>query len=128
MEQSTQKKILIAEDETTIAIALTMALEQAGYKVTLASDGEAAMAELKKERPDLILLDIVMPKKDGLQVLEEVKRDPAFNDIPVVLLTNLSDTEHVSKGVSLGAVGYLIKAYYSSQEVVEKVRQVLAGT
>jgi DNA-binding response OmpR family regulator len=117
--------ILIIEDEQTILKAIQIALEEAGYQVITAIDGEGGEAMAKSGKPDLILLDIILPRKNGLDVLKSLKADEAIRHVPVILLTNLSDTETVSQGVALGARGYLVKANYSLDEVVAKVREVL---
>jgi len=120
-----KQTILIIEDEQTILKAIQIALEEAGYQVFTAIDGESGEGAAKTEKPDLILLDIILPRKNGLDVLKSLKADEATKRIPVILLTNLSDTDTVSQGVALGARGYLVKANYSLDEVVAKVKEVL---
>ncbi|MFA4873072.1 MAG: response regulator [Patescibacteria group bacterium] len=117
--------ILVIEDEQTILKAISIALEEAGFKVLSAIDGETGEQMAVTHAPDLILLDIILPRKNGLDVLKGLKGNEATNAIPVILLTNLSDTETVSQGVALGARGYLVKANYSLDEVVTKVKDVL---
>ena len=117
--------ILVIEDEQTILKAISIALEEAGFKVLSAIDGETGEQTAVAHAPDLILLDIILPRKNGLDVLKGLKANEATNAIPVILLTNLSDTETVSQGVALGARGYLVKANYSLDEVVTKVKDVL---
>ncbi|OGL87625.1 hypothetical protein A3I42_03745 [Candidatus Uhrbacteria bacterium RIFCSPLOWO2_02_FULL_49_11] len=117
--------ILVIEDEQTILKAISIALEEAGFKVLSAIDGETGEQTAITQTPDLILLDIILPRKNGLDVLKGLKANEATNAIPVILLTNLSDTETVSQGVALGARGYLVKANYSLDEVVTKVKDVL---
>lgn len=116
--------ILLVEDEQTLLKALTYALEEAEFKVSTAIDGDSAL-EKAKEKPDLILLDIILPRKSGLEVLKFLKDDPELSDIPVLLLTNLSDDESISQGISLGARGYLVKSNYDLESVVAKVKEVL---
>lgn len=117
--------ILVIEDEQTILKAISIALEEAGFHVLSAIDGETGEQMAAAQTPDLILLDIILPRKNGLDVLKGLKNNAATNAIPVILLTNLSDTETVSQGVALGARGYLVKANYSLDEVVTKVKDVL---
>ncbi len=117
--------ILVIEDEQTILKAISIALEEAGFKVLSAIDGETGEQMAVTQAPDLILLDIILPRKNGLDVLKGLKGNEATSAIPVILLTNLSDTETVSQGVALGARGYLVKANYSLDEVVTKVKDVL---
>ncbi|MEW6610693.1 MAG: response regulator [Patescibacteria group bacterium] len=122
---STSQTILIIEDEQTILKAISIALEEAGFKVFSAIDGETGEQMAISQTPDLILLDIILPRKDGLEVLRSLKKNEATSAIPIILLTNLSDTETVSQGVALGARGYLVKANYSLDEVVSKIKDVL---
>jgi CheY-like chemotaxis protein len=90
-----------------------------------AEDGLKGLEMVKKEDPDIILLDILMPKMDGFAVLDALKKDKATANIPVVLLTNLGQKEDVKKGFEKGAVGYLIKAHFMPSEVVEKIKKIL---
>jgi DNA-binding response OmpR family regulator len=119
-----KQSILIIEDEQTILKAIQIALEDAGYAVLTAIDGESGEEAAKSNTPDLILLDIILPRKNGLDVLKSLKAAEPTSRIPVILLTNLSDTETVSQGVALGARGYLVKENYSLDEVVAKVKEV----
>lgn len=116
--------ILVVEDEQTLLKAVTYALDEAGFNVSSAIDGDSAMEKVR-EKPDLVLLDIIIPRKSGLEVLREMKADPALSDIPVLLLTNLSDDDSVSQGIALGARGYLVKSNYDLESVVAKVKEVL---
>lgn len=120
--------ILIVEDDTFLAGIYANKFEREGFKVLLATDGEAGLKTAKKEIPDIILLDILLPKLDGFEVLEKVKADDATRGIPVILLTNLGQKEDVDKGLKLGAADYLIKAHFMPAETVEKVKKVLAAT
>jgi len=116
--------ILVVEDEQTLLKAVTYALDEAGFHVSSAVDGESAL-EKAREKPDLVLLDVIIPRKSGLEVLKAMKDDPELADIPVLLLTNLSDDDSVSQGVALGARGYLVKSNYDLESVVAKVKEVL---
>ncbi|PIP25010.1 MAG: response regulator, partial [Candidatus Nealsonbacteria bacterium CG23_combo_of_CG06-09_8_20_14_all_36_12] len=113
------KKILFIEDEETLQKTLGEVLKQEGYEIIPALDGEAGLNLLKSEKPDLILLDLVMPKMDGFEVLKRLKADEETKDIPVIVLTNLEGIGDVGKAIELGATTYLVKAQYSLEEVVE---------
>jgi len=119
------KKILIVEDEAPLQKALGEALIQSGYKVIQATDGEIGFRLAKSEMPDLILLDLVMPNKNGYEVLEDLKDDPKVNQIPVIVLTNLEGMKDVEKAIVSGATNYLVKTHYQLSEVIEKVRKTL---
>lgn len=119
------KKILFIEDESALQRAVTGVLAQEGFEVRSALTGEAGLALAKAERPDLILLDLVLPEKDGFAVLEELKKDPATGGIPVIIMSNLERSEDVEKALSRGATTYLVKMNYKLEEVVEKIKQTL---
>jgi CheY-like chemotaxis protein len=119
------KKILFVEDETAIQKTLGESLRNKGYDVQSALDGEIALKLVKNEKPDLILLDIILPKKNGLEVLEELRKDKSTKDIPVIILTNLENIGEVERAIELGATTYLVKANYSLDEVIEKVKKAL---
>ncbi|MEK9180810.1 MAG: response regulator [Patescibacteria group bacterium] len=120
-----KKKILVVEDEEILLTALREELNQGGYETEGAIDGEDGLAKVKSFAPDLILLDLVMPKMDGMEVLKRLKDDSSAKDIPIVILTNLSDYERISEAISLGAKDYLVKANYSLADLLEKVKTVL---
>lgn len=119
------KKILIVEDDQTIATMYHTSLTNDGYEVTLAENGERGVELAGQQRPDIILLDIIMPKMDGFAVLEKLKGDNATKDIPVVLLTNLGQDEDRERGQKLGALDYIVKADYTPLQVSEKVKAYL---
>ncbi len=119
-------KILVAEDDKLISGSLCDALRSAGYDPTPAYDGEEAVAKAKEVVPDLALLDIMMPKLDGISVLWELKANPATANMPVVVLTNIGDVETISKIVEAGAVDYLLKSDQSVDDIIQKVKDVLA--
>ena len=119
-------KILAAEDDKLISASLCDALKSAGYEAVPAYDGEEAVAKAKTEKPDLILLDIMMPKLDGISVLWELRSDPDTAKTPVVVLTNIGDVETISKIVEAGAVDYLLKSDQSVDDIIQKVKDVLA--
>ncbi len=119
------KKILIIEDEKPIADAMQIGLNEAGYDVNVAYDGEDGLNQAKDLVPDLILLDLLLPKKDGITVLNELRQDAKTKNVPVMILSQLSDTGKISEGVALGVVGYLVKVDFTLAEVVNKVKEVL---
>ncbi len=121
------KKILIVEDEKGMREALEDAFEETEYEVFSAQDGEGAVKAIIENKPDIILLDLILPKKDGFEVLKEIKEKPDTKDIPVVLCTNLSDMQDIQKAIDLGAKTYLLKANYSLADIVSKVNKVLSG-
>jgi DNA-binding response OmpR family regulator len=119
------KKILIIEDDPFLSDMYATKFQLKGYKVNLSKNGEEAMEEIKKEKPAIILLDILMPKMDGYEFLGKLKRDERLKDIPVVIMTNLGQKKEVEKGLELGADDYIIKAYFTPKEVIEKVESLL---
>ncbi|MFA6304457.1 MAG: response regulator [Patescibacteria group bacterium] len=118
-------KILIIEDDTFLSQMYFTKLDLEGFKVVAADDGEKGLRVAKKELPDLILLDLVLPKKEGAQVLAELKADPATQAIPVIILSNIGQKEKIDQCFALGAVDYLIKAHFIPSEVVAKIKKVL---
>ena len=122
-----EKTIMIAEDDPYIMDIYKTKLLKEGFKIITANDGVQALKKLEEEKtqPDLILLDIMMPHLDGLSVLKKLQADERWKFIPVILLTNLGQKEKVQKGFKLGAKDYLIKAYFTPAEVVEKINQYL---
>lgn len=124
-----KNKILVIEDETTMREALQETLSENGFETEVAADGEEGISKIKSFLPELILLDIILPKKDGFDVLKEIKEidDEKVADIPVILLTNISGVENIQKALDLGATTYLVKADYKLDEIVEKVKEVLGG-
>jgi len=93
--------------------------------MSVATDGEECLRKLKEEKPDLLLLDIVLPNIDGWEILRKIKKDDALTDLKVVILSNLGQKAEVEKGVSLGAAKYLIKAHYTPSEVIEEIKKIL---
>ncbi len=125
-EKEKTAKILVVEDEEILLTGLKEELESGGYTVQGASDGVEGIEQAKSFKPELILLDLLMPKMDGMEMLQKLKADAETRDIPVVILTNLSDYEKISEALSLGAMDYLVKANYKLEDLLEKVRTVLA--
>jgi len=124
MEPS-QTKILIVEDEEILLTALSEELKQEGFVVVGAKDGVEGVETAVKEKPDLVLLDLVMPRLDGIGALKQMKENALIKDIPVVILTNLSDYDKISDALSLGAMDYLVKANYRLEDLVNKIKTVL---
>ncbi|MFC1640488.1 response regulator transcription factor [Patescibacteria group bacterium] len=125
MADESSKKILLAEDDSFLSNMYITKLQLSGYEVVAAEDGEKAIEMLQSEKPELVLLDIVMPKKSGFDVLEFMKGEPTLEKIPVILLTNLSQKDDVDRGLDLGADDYLIKAHFTPSEVVSKIEKLL---
>lgn len=118
------KKILIIEDEENFQKTLSETLRKDGFEVFSALDGEQGIKMVKKELPNLVLLDLILPKKDGFEVLREMKADAILGKIPVIVLTNLEGGQDIERVLSLGARTYLVKANYSLQEVVGKIEEI----
>lgn len=121
-----KKQILLVEDDEFLMELYAVKLSMEGFDVLSANDGRKGLRLAKEKIPDLILLDIILPQMDGLEVLKTLKKDPATKKIPVILLTNLSHKEEVQKGFAAGAKDYLIKAHFMPSEVVEKIKKLLA--
>ncbi len=122
------KKILLIEDDEALIEALREKFQEGGFSLLASSDGEAGLKMAEEERPDAILLDLVLPRKHGFEVLEELKKTERLSEIPVIVFTNLESSEDIERAYSLGARAYLIKANYTPMEVVKKVIDVLAGS
>jgi DNA-binding response OmpR family regulator len=118
--------ILIVEDDVFLADLYKTKFNLEGFDVSAAYDGEKGLTLAKKKNPDVILLDLVLPKLSGFAVLDKLKGDKKTKDIPVILLTNLSQKADVDKGLKLGAVDYLIKAHFMPSEVVGKIKELAA--
>ncbi|MBM4388597.1 MAG: response regulator [Deltaproteobacteria bacterium] len=121
------KKILLVEDEPLLGNLLKQRLEKEGFEVTLAHDGEEALTRLRESAPDLVLLDIILPKISGFELLETLQADPQLERAPVIVISNLGQESDVSRGQSLGAVEYFVKAKVSIEELVEHVKTFLRG-
>lgn len=117
--------ILLVEDDAFLAELYVTKFSELDYEMTVAEDGEQGLVEAKKARPDCILLDIVLPRMDGLALLKTLKETSDLKNIPVILLTNLGQKEDVERGLGLGAAAYVIKAHFTPTEVVAKVEEVL---
>lgn len=122
---SINKKILIVEDDEFLLSMYSTKFEIEGYEVVMASDGEMGYDKAQKEKPGIILLDIMLPNMDGFEVLKKLKANRETSSIPVILLTNLSQKQDVEQGLSLGADDYLVKAHFMPSEVVDKINRLL---
>lgn len=125
MSEEKKFKIVLAEDDKFISRAYTDGLSRAGFEVVHSPDGGEAVKTIKKQKPDLILLDLIMPVKNGFEVIEEVKADNELKNIPIIILSNLGQDSDIQKGRELGAVDYLIKSNFSMSEVIDKLKKFL---
>lgn len=116
------KKILLIEDEELILNLLQRKLEKEGYKVTVARDGEEGMEKMRRNLPDIILLDIVMPKMGGFEVMEEVRKDKNLRSIPIIIISNSGQPVELDRAKRLGARDWLIKTEFDPKEVIVKIK------
>lgn len=119
------KKVLIADDKPEVVELVKVSLEGEDYQVIGASDGEEALRKTTKERPDLVILDVVMPKIDGYEVLGNIKKDPKTKDIPVIMLSAKGQKLDREKGMKLGAIDYIIKPFGPSA-LLDNIKKILA--
>ena len=119
------KRILIVDDEPNILLSLEFLMKRAGYEVKTASDGDAALEALEEEPPNLILLDVNMPKRNGFEVCQLIRANPEWKDVRIIMLTAKGRDVEREKGLSLGADGYITKPF-STKEVVDTVQEFLA--
>ncbi len=115
------KKIIIVEDEEILRNLLHKKLTVEGYQVDVAEDGEEGLSKIKADRPDLILLDIIMPKMNGIEMLEEMVKDESLKDIPVIVVSNSGQPVEIDRAQKLGARDWLVKTEFEPQEVIDKV-------
>jgi len=120
-----KKTILLIEDDKFLRELISRKLTGEGFEVLEAVDGEAGIKKIKEEKPDLVLLDLILPGIDGFEVLAKLKEDPKISSIPVIILSNLDQREEMEKGLKLGAIDYLIKAHFTPGEIIEKIKAVL---
>jgi DNA-binding response OmpR family regulator len=118
------ERILIADDEPNIVVSLEYLMKREGFEVTVANDGEAALQAVASLRPDLILLDIMLPKKDGFEVCQQIRANPEWRGVKVVMLTAKGRDTEVTKGLALGADAYVTKPF-STKDLVAQVRKLL---
>lgn len=118
-------KILVAEDDFFLANAYRVKLAKAGFEVKIARDGQETIDSLSTFIPDLIILDLIMPVKDGFTALSEIKANDAWQKIPVIVASNLGQKEDIDKSMALGAIDYIVKSDQSINSVVEKINNIL---
>lgn len=119
------QKILLVEDDPFLIDIYKKKLTKAGFSLEVAEDGEKALEAAKAQKPDLILLDIVLPKASGWEVLKKMRKQAGLEKVKIIILSNLGQKEEVEKGLKLGAVRYLIKAQHTPSEVVDAVKSIL---
>lgn len=120
-----KKKILIIEDEKALREALKSYLEEDGFEIEVAADGEVGISLIRENKFDLAILDIILPKKDGFKILEEIKEDEKIQKIPIIVLTNLESIEDIQKAFEKGITNYLVKSDHSLEEVSQKIKEIL---
>ncbi|HKX72410.1 MAG TPA: response regulator [Candidatus Saccharimonadales bacterium] len=122
------KKILVVEDELALSQVLSDRFTEEGFDVQTAADGEEGLQKATTWQPDLVLLDIVMPKMDGMTMLHKLRADPVGKTMPVILLTNLSDTEDVYDAMANGVYDFLVKSHWDLEDLIHEVQAKLVGT
>ena len=122
-----KKRIIIIEDDAVLRDVLSEKLEKSGYIVDRAEDGVVGMRKIREARPDCVLLDILMPNKNGIEVMEDLHADPLLKDIPVIVISNSGQPVEIQRAQELGVREFLIKAIFDPNEVLEKVHRVLSG-
>ena len=120
-------KVLIAEDEQALQMALSFELEQQGFNVAQAHDGQETIDMIRKNRPDILLLDLIMPRKDGFEVLREIREDPELKELPVIALTNLADPANEKKARAIGISEFLVKSDLDMKDVIIHIRRLTGG-
>ena len=119
------KTILLTEDDPFLIDIYSKKLKEAGFEVKIARDGKECLIAIKEKKPDLLVLDIVLPQISGWEILNEIKKDPNLKDLKIIVLSNLGQKKEVEEGLRLGATKYLIKAHYTPSEVVKEIERVL---
>jgi len=120
-------KVLIIEDDPLMLRMYQKIFSFDGYEVETATDGQAGLEKVRSTKPTVVLLDVMMPKMNGLEVLEKIKADPEIKSIPVVMLTNLAGQQDVEKALSMGAVKYIIKSEYEPKQVSDMVKEIISA-
>ena len=118
-------KILIVEDDKFLRDLLSRKLEEEKFDITTAVDGEEGIKKIQEEKPDLVLLDLILPGINGFDVLKRMKEDPATADILVIVLSNLGQKEDVDRAITLGANDFLVKAHFTLDEITQRVRKYI---
>jgi DNA-binding response OmpR family regulator len=120
-------KILIIEDDRYISKMYQLKLSLDGFDVQVADNGRVGVDKVKEFLPDIVLTDILMPEMDGFEVIKTIKDDPELKTIPILIMSNLGQEDHIQKGLELGALGYIVKSQYTPSRVVDKIKEILAG-
>jgi len=123
-EKNGFKKVLLVEDDPFLIDIYSGKLKESGFLVSVVEDGERALQKIREETPDLVVLDIVLPKIDGWEIMREIKKDKRLNNLKVVILSNLGQKGEIEKGLEMGAQKYLIKAHYTPSEIVNQIKEV----
>lgn len=118
-------KVLIVEDDKFLRELISQKLSKEGFDVSTAIDGEEGVKKIKEIKPEIILLDLILPGIDGFEVLTQTKADSSVSSIPVIILSNLGQKEDIERGLKLGATDYLIKAHFTPGEIIEKIENIL---
>ncbi len=118
------RSVLVVDDEPNIVLSLEFLIKQAGYEVRIARDGDAALKAIEERLPDLVLLDVMMPKRDGFDVCETIRANPVWKEIPIIMLTAKGRDSEREKGLALGADAYITKPF-STRDALDQIRQFL---
>ncbi|OGE11291.1 hypothetical protein A3A60_02015 [Candidatus Curtissbacteria bacterium RIFCSPLOWO2_01_FULL_42_26] len=125
MDTAPKKKIVVAEDDQFLSNAYRVKLTKEGFEVKMVGDGQELMNLLKTYRPDIIILDLLMPVKDGFEAIKEIKASPSLKNIPVIIASNLGQKNDIDQGKALGASDYIIKSDLSLEDLVAKIKSLL---
>lgn len=120
-----QKKVLVIEDDQFLRDLIIKKLENEGFTTLQAIDGEEGLRLIRQEKPDIVLLDLILPGMDGFEVLKQAKEDAGVQAIPIIILSNLGQKDDIDRGLALGAEDYLIKAHFTPGEIVQKAKDTL---
>ncbi len=124
--EANKKKILLVEDDVFVQDIYNLKLKQEGFDVTCATNGVEAIKYLEEDLPDLVLLDMVMPYMDGIEVLEKIQKKEEWKNLKIIMLTNLSEKDRVNEILERGVNDYIIKSHFTPSEVVEKIRAAIS--
>ncbi|MFH1582640.1 MAG: response regulator [bacterium] len=119
------EKILLVEDDSFLIDIYGTKLKESGFELEVVSDGSEVLSKTKEIKPDIVILDVVLPQMDGWEVLKALRAEESLKDLKIIILSNLGQKEEVEKGMALGATSYLIKAHYTPSEVVEEIKKIL---
>jgi DNA-binding response OmpR family regulator len=119
------RKVLVVEDDRFLRELITQKLSREGYDVSEAVDGEDGVKKAEEKRPEIILMDLILPGIDGFEAITRIKANPELEDIPIIILSNLGQRDDVERGLKLGATDFLIKAHFTPGEIIEKIEKVL---